>query len=212
MDGPTPLGTSFVATIDALGRRRIATWVLVAIGATAVGWWLARPAADPVELTLPTALAAPASAAGPLAAEPSEYVVVHVGGAVAAPGVYRVLADARVTDLIDAAGGPLPDADLDQLNLAAPVVDGSRVVVPRVGEVLATGSVDAPRDTPVGPLDLNRATADQLDELPGVGPSTANAIVQHRDDVGGFQSVDELLDVRGIGPAKLDAIRDLVTV
>jgi competence protein ComEA len=200
------------SVVDAVGRRRLVTWAVAAIVATAAGWWLARPSPDPVELSLPSALAAPSSTA---AQADEAGVYVHIAGAVTQPGVYRVLDGARVTDLIDAAGGPQADADLDQLNLAAPVLDGSRIVVPRVGEVLPAGAaVGAPNAdaTPAGPLDLNAATVDQLDELPGVGPSTAAAIVAHRDEVGGYQSVDELLDVRGIGPAKLDAIRDLVTV
>jgi competence protein ComEA len=138
---------------------------------------------------------------------PSE-VVAHAAGAVAAPGVYRLAGGARVGDLVSAAGGPLPGADLDQVNLAAPVTDGERVYVPVEGEVVTppSGTADP------GPVDLNAATAEQLDALPGVGPSTAAAILDERERRGGFRSVDELLDVRGIGPAKLEQLRELVRV
>ena len=137
-------------------------------------------------------------------------VVAHAAGAVASPGVYRLAAGARVADLVDAAGGPLPGADLDQVNLAAPVADGTRVYVPVEGEVVPASSGTS--DVPVGPLDLNSATAEQLDALPGVGPSTSAAILAERERKGRFSSVDDLLDVRGIGPAKLEQLRELVRV
>lgn len=140
-------------------------------------------------------------------------VLAHAAGAVRAPGVYSLPAGARVRDLVDAAGGAAPDADLDRINLAAPVADGSQVYVPRKGEAVPSGATGGAGETaPAGPLDLNTATLEQLDALPGVGPATAKAILDERAKRGRFGSVDELLDVRGIGPAKLDAIRDLVTV
>src|SRR6185295_15891937 len=123
---------------------------------------------------------------------------------------------ARVIDAVTAAGGAMSDADLDVVNLAAVVTDGERIYVPTVGEVvpvLVGGTPDAAVDTtPSGPVDVNSATIDQLDVLPGVGPTTAAAIVAHREQHGPFQSVDQLGDVRGIGPAKLEALRGLVTV
>jgi competence protein ComEA len=150
--------------------------------------------------------------------------LVHAAGAVVAPGVHVVAVGARVADVLVAAGGPTPDADLDRVNLAAPVVDGQRLYVPRRGEaappVVGDGGGGGPGSASTGatglggggPIDLNSADVDALDALPGVGPSTASAIVQHREANGPFTSVDELLDVRGIGPAKLDALRELVTV
>lgn len=150
-------------------------------------------------------------------------LVVHAAGAVQQPGVHRVPNGARVTDVLAAAGGPTPDADVDRLNLAAVVSDGQRLYVPRVGEVAppaavapdgsgaASSSAGPGGGLPV-PIDLNQATEAELDELPGVGPSTAAAIVAHRVASGPFRRVDDLLDVRGIGPAKLEAMRDLVRV
>jgi len=192
-----------------------------AVGALAlavVAWFLLRtPPGPPTETLLPmasdvssTATPSSSSSAVPATTE----VVVHAAGAVVHPGVYELPAGARVTDLIDAAGGATPDADLDQLNLAAPVTDGERVYVPRVGETVvpvASGGTEGAAAA-AGPLDLNLATLDQLDELPGIGPATARAILDERERRGGFRAVDDLLDVRGIGPAKLEAIRDLVTV
>ena len=102
---------------------------------------------------------------------------------------------------------------LPPVNLAAPLLDGAQVYVPIVGAPPRAGpSGPSPPTTTSGPLDINRATAGQLDALPGIGPSTAQAIVAHREQHGPYASVDGLEDVRGIGPAKLDAIRDLVTV
>ena len=156
-------------------------------------------------------------------------VTVHAAGQVAAPGVYSVPGGARVADLITAAGGLLPEADVDRLNLAAKVVDGTRVYIPRKGETPPPtespvggsgrrrrpgGGRGRPRPggAPAGPVDLNTATAAQLDTLPGVGPATANAILTYRTRNGRFKSVTELLEVPGIGPAKLEAIRPLVMV
>ena len=137
-----------------------------------------------------------------------------MAGAVVRPGVYRLPPGGRVADAIEAAGGPAPGAELHRLNLAAPLVDGSQVYVPLAGEAPPAGAAapGAGAEAPPGPLDLNTATAAQLEELPGIGPATAAAIVDAREERGGFASVDDLLDVRGIGPAKLEALRDLVTV
>ena len=152
-------------------------------------------------------------------------VVVYVAGAVATAGVYTLPDASRVLDALSAAGGVAAGADPDALNLAALVRDGDRIYVPRVGQPVPTvvgpqggkssgsgGGGDAGAVTAKGPVDLNRATVDDLDALPGVGPATAAAIVAYRDEHGPFSSVDGLLAVRGIGSAKLDALRSLVTV
>lgn len=192
--------------------QRIAGGAALIILALAAAWFFLRtPAAPPLEAMLPIA----GSVGDPAASTTTTadaFVIAHAAGAVVHPGVYKLAAGARVTDLIDAAGGPAPDADVDRLNLAAVVVDGQRVYVPRVGEVVTAADSVIGTDQPAGPLNLNIATLAQLEALPGVGPATAKAIIDERERRGGFGSVDDLLDVRGIGPAKLDAIRDLVTV
>ncbi len=152
-------------------------------------------------------------------------LVVHAAGAVGTPGVHRVPNGARVADVLDAAGGATADADLDRVNLAAPVADGQRLYVPRIGEAAVPTPIGPADGAPgagggagdataasAGPVDLNRATEAELDVLPGVGPATAAAIVAHRSTSGPFSRVDDLLEVRGIGPAKLEALRDLVAV
>jgi len=206
-------------------RRVVATAVTIML-AVAGGWWLLRAPDAPTEAALPYA----ARSAGPSSTSdgPSTSVVrssvttapaalvVHVAGAVVAPGVYEVAGSARTADAVAAAGGASPDADVDALNLAAPLRDGERVYVPIVGEVVpppvgASGS-GATGSVPAGPVDLNRATPAELDSLPGIGPATAAAIVAHRDANGPFATVDDLEQVRGIGPAKLDSIRPLVTL
>ena len=148
--------------------------------------------------------------------------VVHVLGAVRSPGLYRLPRGSRIADALEVAGGVGEDIDMERVNLAAPLADGQRVYIPRVGQPTAADPSNASGPTAAGdagggqlagsPIDLNVAEAQQLETLPGVGPSTAAAILDHRRTVGRFSSVDELLDVRGIGEAKLDAIRDLVTV
>ncbi len=149
-------------------------------------------------------------------------VVVHAAGAVVHPGVYDLAAGSRVGDLITAAGGVTPDGDADRLNLAAPLTDGVRLYVPRRGEadIPAVAEPDqhaeqdpsgTAKEAP-GPVDLNRATLEQLEELPGIGPSIGQAIIDHRDSNGPFRSVDDLLDVRGVGPARLEQLRPLVKV
>jgi competence protein ComEA len=142
-------------------------------------------------------------------------LVVQAAGAVARPGVYRLSDGARVIDLINAAGGPTSEADTQLVALAATLTDGVRVYVPKVGESPPPpvgGAVGSAVASPGAPVDLNAATPEQLDALPGVGPATAAAIVTHRQEIGRYTSVEELLDVRGIGPAKLEAMRPLVTV
>jgi competence protein ComEA len=186
---------------------------LAGVAALAVGGWLLlRDPAAPVESTLPRAgSSAVTTIAGGTgrAGAPGGEVVVDASGAVAHPGLYRLPAGSRVADLVAAAGGPALDADIDRVNLAAPLADGTDIVVPRIGEPAPT---QAGSTASSGPLDLNTATADELDELPGVGPATAKAIIDARTKAGRFGAVDDLLDIRGIGPAKLDAIRDLVRV
>jgi competence protein ComEA len=142
-------------------------------------------------------------------------VVVHVVGAVRRPGLYRLAQGDRVADAVARAGGATHKADLALVNLAALVSDGEQVVVPRRGVAVAAagaagGAASGASGIPTGPVHLNSATIEQLDALPGVGPVTAQKIVDYRQKHGAFTSVDELDAVSGIGPARLDSLRDLV--
>lgn len=155
-------------------------------------------------------VARPAATAGELRAEPRARLVVHVVGAVRRPGLYRLVDGARIADAVRRAGGATRRADLSLVNLAAPVADGSQVVVPRRAPPAASGSDAGEAAAPAGPIHLNTATVEQLDELPGVGPVTAQKIVDYREQHGAFSSVDDLDAIPGIGPARLEQLRELV--
>jgi competence protein ComEA len=140
-------------------------------------------------------------------------VFVHILGQVVKPGLYQIPRGSRAVDAVSAAGGFTPKADQASLNLAAPVVDGEQLVVVAVGEAPApVVSAAGGGPAPAGPVDLNTADATALENLPGVGPATAQAILDWRQQNGRFQSVDDLLDVTGIGDKKLERMRDAVTV
>jgi competence protein ComEA len=145
-------------------------------------------------------------------------VVVHVVGAVRHAGVYKLRLGQRVQDAIGRAGGATARADTQAINLAAKVADGQQVVVPRRG---AAGAVAAaaggaaavtPGAAPSAPVNLNSATAEQLDTLDGVGPATAQKILEYRTQHGGFSSLDDLAQISGIGPKKLAALKPQVTL
>jgi competence protein ComEA len=168
----------------------------------------------PAGTTTPAAPLPPPQAAGTSATGPSAHVVVDVVGAVRRPGLYRLGQGSRIADAVARAGGATAKADLAQVNLAAPVADGEQVVVPKRGLAAATpaaggGSAGAGA-TPTAPVQLSTATLEQLDSLPGIGPVTAQKILDYRTKHGAFSSVDELDAVPGIGPARLDQLRDLV--
>ncbi len=143
--------------------------------------------------------------------------MVHVAGAVTTPGVVELAKGARVIDALEAAGGGVAGADLDRLNLAAKLVDGQRVLVQKVGDPPAPADPSAAGSTalgatPAGPIDLNAATQEQLEALPGIGPTLARAILAERDRRGGFRSVNELREVRGIGERRFADLKSLVVV
>jgi competence protein ComEA len=149
------------------------------------------------------------------AAPPRQVLVVHVVGEVRRPGLYRLRDGARIADALRRAGGARARADLAALNLAAPLVDGVQVLVPaRVrnpGGGAPAGSTAPGAALPAGPISLSSATAEELDQLPGVGPITAQKILDYRTEHGPFASVDDLDAVPGIGPTRIEQIRDLVT-
>jgi competence protein ComEA len=134
-------------------------------------------------------------------------LVVYVSGAVRRPGLYRLPRGTRIDDAIALAGGATARADLIAVNLAAPLADGEQIVVPLRGVAGATSGAAA---SPTAPLDLNSASLEQLDALPGIGPTTAQKILDYRQAHGAFHSLDELDAVPGIGPARLEQLEGLV--
>jgi competence protein ComEA len=133
-------------------------------------------------------------------------LVVDVAGAVRRPGLYHLAAGTRIADAVAAAGGATAKADIALVNLAAPLADGEQVLVPVHGAAAASSG----EPSPTAPLDLNTASADQLDALPGVGPATAQKIIDYRQAHGPFRTIEELEGVPGIGPAKLAQLKGLV--
>lgn len=214
--------------VDSLGDRLgVSPWSIVGavaavVGAVVGGWWaFSTPDPPPPEEVLPRASEVAALVSTTTTVAAAEVLVVHVDGAVLVPGVHEVGVDARVIDAVDAAGGLRADADRTRVNLAQPLADGQRVWVPAVGEdepaVVAPigGEVDGGDASPTdsgAPIDLNRANPSELEELPGVGPTIAAAIVGHREREGAFRTVDDLLEVPGIGPSRLAQLAPLVRV
>jgi competence protein ComEA len=143
-------------------------------------------------------------------------LVIHVAGAVRRPGVYRLAAGARVDDAVERAGGATRRAELGGLNLAAKLEDGRQVLVPErarqpgAGSAATTGT--APEPAPGQPLNLNTATLEQLDTLSGIGPLTAQKILDFREERGGFGSIEELGEIPGIGDVRLASLREELTL
>jgi len=185
----------------ALDRRSVvivalALFLLLALG----GRTLLRGHGSPVTPPLVRPAAAHASRPG------QAQLYVHVVGGVRHPGLYRLPQGSRVADALARAGGATPKAQVELVNLAAPLADGQQIVVPRRGKPAAAGVGGSAG----GPVHLNTATLEQLDALPGVGPVTAQKILAYRQEHGAFGSVDELDAVSGIGPARLDELRKVV--
>lgn len=145
------------------------------------------------------------------ASSASDKVVVHIAGEVVKPGVYRLSNGERVIDAVKKAGGPTKDSDLDKLNLAAPLEDGQKILVPASLPLNGQGSPVAA--TEISPLvNLNTADEQELDKLPGIGPALAQRILSYRQEQGSFTAVEDLRKVSGIGEKKFLQIKDLVTV
>lgn len=145
-----------------------------------------------------------------------ERLVIHVAGAVRRPGVYRLRSGSRVDDAVQRAGGATRRADLGGLNLAAELEDGRQVLVPEraraAGEAPAGAAATATAPLPGQPLNINTATLEQLDTLSGIGPLTAQKILDFREERGGFSSIDELGEIPGIGDKRLASLREEVTL
>jgi competence protein ComEA len=198
--------------------RQLAAWGLALVAVLMLGaWYLSRggPAVASSSAPPPAIKVQSGDAGG-------GSVIVHVAGAVRRAGIYRLRAGARVNDALTRAGGATPRADLDQVNLAAKVEDGRQILVPPrppkssvptvgAGQTAVPGQTAIPGQ-PTVPVNLNTATLEQLDTLPGVGPATAQKILDYREQHGGFGSVEELGEVPGIGDVRLAALRDLVRV
>jgi len=211
-----------------MGVRRLIGAVISTVVAVCVGWWLLRSPAPPIETTI--ARVATTSSDNPtvsvvVATTTPTKITVHVAGAVSNPGVYVLPSQSRVIDAVNAAGGPTRSADVDAINLASPLVDSEQIVVPRRGEKVTTPAqtsrpssdsrgITSPKETDAKDalVNINTANANELEALPGVGPSTAKAIITHRTTVAPFASVEDLLQVSGIGPTKLEAMRAYVTL
>jgi competence protein ComEA len=154
-----------------------------------------------------TATSQPAAQLVPERAAVAPKLVVHVAGAVRRPGLYRLAEGKRVADAVARAGGTTAPADTAAINLAAPLADGMQVLVPR----RVPGPATAAGQGPAARVSLGSATVEQLDALPGIGPVTAEKIVDYRATHGGFRSVDDLDAIPGIGPARVEQLRELVS-
>lgn len=218
-------GQQWLAAIRADPGRAggIALAVIAVLAVLITVFTLARQRPAPVvSADLPPVDMVSTSSAQPTPSAAPEAVVVSVVGLVQQPGLVTLAPDARVADAVSAAGGPRHGADTLGLNLARHLADGEQIVVgiavpagqaPALGSsVGAAGATPAAPAKPVGPVDLNTATVEQLDALPGVGPVTAAAIVAWRTANGRFTAVDQLGEVDGIGPARLEKLRPLVRV
>jgi len=188
-------------------RRRTLVYALVLLSLLVLAGRLLLPAGAARSKSPPAAVVA-----RPADAEARSRLLVHVVGAVRRPGLYRLPDGARFADAVAAAGGASAEAAIEQVNLAAPVADGLQVVVPRRLPVADAGVAGAaiPTETTAGPLHLNLATLEQLDKLPGVGPVTAQKILDYRQSHGAFTTVEQLDAIPGIGPARIEQLRELV--
>jgi competence protein ComEA len=135
---------------------------------------------------------------------------VSIQGSVASPGVYVLTPGSILNDALSAAGGLLPEADPQRLNLAANLQEGQEIRVPAKVTPVPASAASAPETASPSKINLNTATLDQLDSLPGIGPSLAQRIIEYRTNSGPFQSVDDLLKIKGIGQSLVDKIRELV--
>ena len=215
-----------LGAIQWFGIRRAITSAFVVLVVGAGAWWVVRVPPVPIESTISftsTSVARSQDTFPDVTFAISLNIVVHVAGEVKNPGVYTLPSGARMIDAVTAAGGATARADLEVINLATPLIDSSQIYVPAKGVAARptfarpqpgiNGVVSSSNSASAGGLvNINRASVTELDSLPGVGPSTAQAIVEYRVAHGPFGSPEDLLNVKGIGPAKFEAMRKLVGV
>src|SRR5215475_1223169 len=230
--GPSGAGARALAALSPGGRavKALAVVATIVVVVSAFLAWRSRPAvvavgasAPPVAIGAPPAAGAPTQSPTSVSPNATAMLVIAVEGKVRHPGLVRVASGSRIADAIDAAGGPLPGTDLSFVNIAQKVVDGELIVI---GETLPPGAAVPGAATlgggpgaggggsaaPGSPINLNSASAAELDTLPGIGPELAQRIIDYRTQHGAFHSIDELRNVSGIGDAKFAEIKDLVTV
>lgn len=203
---------------DSLTRYRgyiLWTVILLFLVGAAVTYIFNRPESKPIPIITPTPRPTPT----PLPSPTPIVLVVQVSGAVARPGIVRLPEGSRVDDAIKAAGGLRGDADELRVNLAKRVADGELIVVPRIGEtppapVPTTPGARATATVPPAPssININTATVEELDRLPGIGPTTARNIIAYRQANGPFQKIEDVTKVSGIGPALYNDIKNLITI
>jgi competence protein ComEA len=201
---------SFRERLDLLSRGEIAGLIVVMVALLGgAGLWYARSLPKPVTIAETGPGAAQQESSSP---SPAVMLIVDVAGAVHQPGVYEFAEGDRVIDAIERAGGALPKADLSLLNLAAALVDGTQILVPKAGPAVPGAVPGATPGSTGGLININTASATELEALPGIGEVLSATIVEYRTQNGPFTSVDQLEDVSGIGPATLEEIRDQVTI
>lgn len=211
--------------INPYGARRVAISAGVACVLAGGAWWLVRVPPAPVEsvisFTSTSVINDVVQSVGQV--QSASQIVVHVAGEVHHPGVYELSPGSRIIDAVTAAGGITARADVEVINLATPLIDSSQVYVPAKGSVrhpsfprpqpgMNAGTSTDSQQASSGLVNINRATAAELEKLPGVGPSTAQAIIEYRNSHGPFASPEDLLNVKGIGPSKFAAMQPLVGV
>ncbi|MGZ8652997.1 MAG: helix-hairpin-helix domain-containing protein [Actinomycetota bacterium] len=206
--------------LDQLSRGELAGLVVVVVATLlGAGLWYMQSLPRPVDIAAPADAVSPvvSQVAGPTGSlSPSPVsIIVDVAGWVREPGVYEFASGDRVIDAVDRAGGARKGADLTSLNLAAPLTDGTQIVIPRPGATMPGGAGSSETGTASGGtalININTASETELEDLPGVGPVTAAAIIDYRTQNGPFSAVDDLIDVSGIGPSTLEQIRPFATV
>jgi competence protein ComEA len=193
--------SAFLDKLADLPYWQLALIAALALGVVAGGYFVLRPHPHP-EASFHAAEEAPPT-------EPKR-ISVYVTGAVNHPGVVVLEEGARVINAIEKAGGPLPEADLEALNLAQAVQDGQKILVRRKGETGGEDGAGGDQKSEKGKVNINQASARELERLPGIGPTLAERIVAYREKKGGFKDLAELKQVAGIGEKKYEEIRGLV--